>query len=112
MLLGLNFDNSNPYSNLLEEIFNIIDSRRIQQIIASNGIKPLDKFNFSLKAFFISQFFDLKISYIIDEINRKPEVKSFFNVKTVLTVSQVTELIGRFSAEIIEKNNEFYSKLS
>jgi hypothetical protein len=103
MLLGLNFDNSNPYSNLLEEIFNIIDSRRIQQIIASNGIKPLDKFNFSLKAFFISQFFDLKISYIIDEINRKPEVKSFFNVKTVLTVSQVKELIGRFSAEIIEK---------
>jgi hypothetical protein len=103
MLLGLNFDNSNSYSNLLEEIFNIIDSRRIQQIIASNGIKPLDKFNFSLKAFFISQSFDLKISYIIDEINKKPEVKSFFNVKTVLTVSQVTELIGRFSAEIIEK---------
>ena len=49
MLLGLNFDNSNPYTSLLEEIFNIIDSRRIQQIIASNGIKPLDKFNFSLK---------------------------------------------------------------
>jgi len=57
MLLGLNFDNYNPYSNLLEEIFNIIDSRRIQQIIASNGIKPLDKFNFSLKIFIISQFF-------------------------------------------------------
>ena len=36
-------------------------------------------------------------------MNRKPEVKSFFNVKTVLTVSQVTELIGRFYAEIIEK---------
>ena len=103
MLLGLNFDKSNPYSNLLEEIFNIIDSRRIQQIIASNGIKPLDKFNFSLKVFFISQFFNLKISYILDEINMKPEVKSFFNVKTVLSVSQVTELIGRFSAETIEK---------
>ena len=43
------------------------------------------------------------MSYVIDEINRKPEVKSFFNVKTVLSVSQVTELIGRFSAETIEK---------
>ena len=61
MLLGLNFDNSNPYSSLLEEIFNIIDSRRIQQIMASNSIKPLDKFNFSLKVFFISKFFNLNI---------------------------------------------------
>lgn len=78
MLLGLNFDISNPYTNLLEEIFNIIDSRRIQQIIASNGIKPLYKFNFTLKVIFISQFFDLKVSYIIDEINREPEVRSFF----------------------------------
>ena len=103
MLLGLNFDNSNPYTSLLEEIFNIIDSRRIQQIIASNGIKPLNKFNFTLKVIFISQFFNLKVSYIIDEINRKPEVRSFFNVKTVLSVSQVTELIGRFSAQTIEK---------
>lgn len=57
MLLGLNFDNSNPYSILLEEIFNFIDFRRIQQIISSNGIKPLDKFNFSLKVIFISHFF-------------------------------------------------------
>ena len=103
MLLGLNFDKSNPYSGLLEEIFNIIDSRRIQQIIASNGIKPFDKFNFSLKVIFISQFFNLKVPYIIDEINNKPEVKSFFKVKTVLSASQVTELIGRFSAEMIEK---------
>ena len=88
---------------MLEEIFNIIDSRRIQQIITSNGIKPLNKFNFSLKVIFIIQFFNLKISYIIDDINRKPDVRSFFNVKTVLSVSQVTELIGRFSAETIEK---------
>lgn len=103
MLLGLSFDNSNPYSSLLEEIFNIIDSRRIQQIISSYGIKPLDKFNFTLKVIFISQFFNLKIPYVIDEINKKPEVKSFFNVKCILSVSQVTELIGRFSADIIEK---------
>lgn len=56
MYLGLNFDKSNSYSSLLKEIFDIIDSREIKEIIALNTIKPLDKFNFILKVLLLINF--------------------------------------------------------
>jgi hypothetical protein len=38
MLSSLNYDSKNPKYNVLDEIFNIIDSKKAMNVLSRNGI--------------------------------------------------------------------------
>lgn len=72
---SLNFDKSDSNYILLKEIFKIIDLRKSEQIIASQGINNIKKFTDALKILFISIFFGYEISYVINEVNTKNKLR-------------------------------------
>ena len=57
---SLNFDKSDSNYILLKEIFKIIDLRKSEQIIASQGIKNIKKFTDALK-YYLSLYFSVMI---------------------------------------------------
>ena len=57
MFHRLNFDENDLNYKLLIEIFKIISSRDAKQIMARDGIKPLNKVIPLVKTIFISLFF-------------------------------------------------------
>ena len=60
----LNLDIKDPNYTLLKEIFQIMDSRKCSQILASCGFKNLNKQITTFKIIFISMFFGLDIPFV------------------------------------------------
>ena len=69
----LNLDIKDPNYILLKKIFKIIDSRKSLQILASYEFKNLNKQIFAFKIIFISMFFGLDISFILNKLEIQPK---------------------------------------
>ena len=85
----LNLDINDPNYTLLKEIFKIRDSRKSAEILASCGFKNLNNQLFTFKIIFISMFFGLDISFILNELKSKKELRKYFNINEILTINQV-----------------------
>ena len=72
----LNLDIKDPNYILLKKIFKIIDSRKSLEILASYRFKNLNKQIFAFKIIFISMFFGLDISFILNELESKKNYKT------------------------------------
>ena len=70
----LNLDIKDLNYILLKKIFKIIDSRKSLEILVSYGFKNLNKEIFVFKIIFISMFFGLDISFILNELGSKKEI--------------------------------------
>ena len=81
----LNLDIKDPNYILLKKIFKIIDSRKSLQILASYEFKNLNKQIFAFKIIFISMFFGLDISFILNELESKKELRDFFQISEIST---------------------------
>jgi len=84
---------------LLKDIFNIIDSRKSEEIFASMGFKQIIKLRTSIKIVFICMFFDLTTSFVVNELKAKKELREFFNISDVLEANQIYEYFSRNNAE-------------
>lgn len=100
---SLNFDKSDSNYILLKEIFKIIDLRKSEQIIASQGINNIKKFTDALKILFISIFFGYEISYVINEVNTKNKLRKEFNISNKFESKNFYEYIARYDAETLLK---------
>lgn len=100
---SLNIDKSDFNYILLKEIFKIIDLRKSEQIIASQGVKNIKKFTDTLKILFISIYFEYDISFVIKEVNSKKDVREYFNISNTFESQKFYEYIARYNAETILK---------
>ena len=81
----LNLDIKDPNYILVKKIFKIIDFRNSLQILASYGFKHLNKQIFAFKIIFISMLFGLDISFILNELESKKELRDFFQISEIST---------------------------
>ena len=91
----LNLDIKDPNYTLLKKIFKIIDSRKSLEILASYGFKNLNKQIFAFKIIFISMFFGLDISFILNELESKKELRDYFKISEILTADQVYKIFSQ-----------------
>ena len=99
----LNLDIKDPNYTLLKKIFKIIDSRKSLEILASYGFKNLNKQIFAFKIIFISMFFGLDISFILNELESKKELRDFFKISEILTANQVYKIFSQQNPENLLK---------
>ena len=85
----LNLDIKDPNYSLLKEIFKIMDCRESSEILASSGIKNINKQVFTFKIIFISIFFGLDIPFILNKLESKEKLRKYFNISEVLSANQV-----------------------
>ena len=65
MLSSLNYDSKNPKYNVLDEIFNIIDSKKAMNVLGRNGINNRQIMLYSIKILFMAMYFDYDVSNVI-----------------------------------------------
>lgn len=94
MIHGLNFDENDPNYKLLIEIFKIIDYRESKQIMARNGLKPLSKVIPLVKTIFISLFFECDISFVVEELKNKSELREGLNFEAVLEAQEIYDRLS------------------
>ena len=99
----LNLDIKDPNYTLLKKIFKIIDSRKSLEILASYGFKNLNKQIFAFKIIFISMFFGLDISFILNELESKKELQDYFKISEILTADQVYKIFSQQNPENLLK---------
>ena len=99
----LNLDIKDPNYTLLKKIFKIIDSRKSLEILASYGFKNLNKQIFAFKIIFISMFFELDISFILNELESKKELRDYFKISEILTADQVYKIFSQQNPENLLK---------
>lgn len=99
MLPSLNYDSKDPKYTLLNEIFNIIDSKKARDILSRNGIKNRQMMVNSIKILFMAMYFNYDVSNVINELNRTSKLRKFagFNDE-IPTAEQVYEYFSRYSA--------------
>ena len=101
---------------LLNEIFNIIDSRMTDNILARNGFKRIKKFKTAVKTIFLSSFFENEVSFTVDELFNKSKLVKGLNFEMLLTAQEVYEEISSCNKEnlknavnsILKKINKKY----
>ena len=104
MNIPLSIDETDPKWNLLKNIMDIISSRRVKQVMAKLGIKPVNKAGQRfLRWVFIAMFFSLDISYVVNELTKREELRRFAKVVDVPDV----EYIYRFLKLCSMKNSSF-----
>ena len=99
----LNLDIKDPNYTLLKKIFKIIDSRKSLEILASYGFKNLNKQIFAFKIIFISMFFGLDNSFILNELESKKELQDYFKISEILTADQVYKIFSQQNPENLLK---------
>ena len=99
----LNLDIKDPNYTLLKKIFKIIDSRKSLEILASYGFKNLNKQIFAFKIIFISMLFGLDISFILNELESKKELRDFFQISEISTADQVYKIFSQQDSENLLK---------
>ena len=99
----LNLDIKDPNYTLLKEIFKIMDSRKSSEILASCGFKNLNNQIFTFKIIFISMFFGLDITFILNELESKKELRKYFNINEILTADQVYKNFSQQNQENLLK---------
>ena len=99
----LNLDIKDPNYTLLKKIFKIIDSRKSLEILASYGFKNLNKQIFAFKIIFISMFVGLDISFILNELESKKELRDYFKISEILTADQVYKIFSQQNPENLLK---------
>ena len=97
MLPSLNFDENDPKTILLGQIFKIIDSEKTKNIFNRNGVKQRKMMVICIKVFFATIYSDYQLSDVINELNRNKKLRKFFNIDDVPKADQVYEYLGRYN---------------
>ena len=65
------------------------------KILASDGLKNLNKQIITFKIIFISMFFGLGIQFILNELESKKELRNYFKISEILTADQVYKIFSQ-----------------
>ena len=92
-------DEEDPKWALLGKILAIIVSRRVKQEMAKQGIKPADMAGAMLKIVFIAMFFSEDVSYVVEEVKRRKELRCFAHLGEIPEAQKIYRFLGRFREE-------------
>jgi len=93
----LNYSKEDPNYILLEKIFKIIGSRKSKTIMASKGVKNINKMIISSKIVLTAIFFDNTVEFVVRELKRDKKLRKFFQIEEEIPGAiQISEFISRF----------------
>ncbi len=96
----LNYSKEDPNYILLEKIFKIIGSRKSKTIMASKGVKNINKMITSTKIILTAIFFDTTVEFVVRELKRDKKLRKFFQIEEEIPEAvQISEFISRFQPE-------------
>ena len=84
----------------MDEIFNIIDSKKAMNVLIRKSINNRQMMVYSIKILFMAIYFDYDVSNVINELNRTSKLRKLagFNDE-IPTAEQIYEYFSRYSAE-------------
>lgn len=92
-------DEKDPKWVLLGKILGIVSSRRVKQEMAKQGVEPVNMAGVMLKIVLIAMFFSVDISYVVEELNRRIELRRFAKVGEIPEAKEIYRFLSRFSEE-------------
>jgi hypothetical protein len=84
---------------LLKEIYKLFDTRRFQQEIAKAKLKPNAQCRTTLKILFCAMFFAEEISYVVRELEKREELRTFLDITSVPSPDDIYRFSSRFEPE-------------
>lgn len=81
---------------LLKLALTVTTTRRTKQEMAKLGITPVHRAGESLRILFISLFFSMDCSYVINELQKRPSLRRFAHISEVPTPEQCYQFLSRF----------------
>jgi hypothetical protein len=82
-------DEKNPKWMLLRKILAIIASRRVKQEMAKHEIAPVNMAGVMVKIVLIAMFFGVDISYVVEELNNRIELRRFAKMGKILETKKI-----------------------
>lgn len=92
-------DEEDPKWALLGKLLDIIMSRRVKQEMAKRGIVPVNLAGAMLKIVLIAMFYSKDISYVVEEVKRRKELRGFAHLGDIPEAQKIYRFLGRFSEE-------------
>ena len=109
---GLNYDEQDPNYMLLNKIFNIIDSRSTDNILARNSFKRIKRFKTAVKTI-LSSFFENDVSFTVNELFNKSKLVEGLNFEMLLTAQEVYEEISSCNKDNLQNTvNSILKKIN
>ena len=81
---------------LLEKILDIFAARRVKQELAKQGLQPVAKAGAMLRIVLIAMFFSVEFSYVLDELERRKELRAFAHLGELPSAPQLYRFLSRF----------------
>ena len=69
---------------------------QIEDLQSKQGIKPINMAGAILKIVFISMFFSVDISYVVEELNRRNGFRRFANIWKIPETKEIYRFLSRF----------------
>ena len=66
---------------ILRKIIKKLESMEVKKALAREEITPVDKAIIILKIVILAIFFELEISYVVEEVNNREELRKFLGIK-------------------------------
>ena len=94
---GLNYKDDDEKFILLGKVYEFVENEKTKNILSRAGFRKRSMAIICIKIFFMSSFFNYELSKVIDELNKKEELRNFAKIYKVPTEHQVSEYFSRFN---------------
>ena len=84
---------------LLSKIIDKLETRETKRALARNKITPVNKAIEFLKVIILAIFFELDISYAVNEVNKRYELRKFLRVEEEVKLKFVYSFMSEFESE-------------
>ena len=84
---------------LLSKIIDKLETRETKKALARNKITPVNKAIEFLKVIILAIFFELDISYAVNEVNKRYELRKFLRVEDEVKLKSVYSFMSEFESE-------------
>ena len=85
---------------LLGKILDIVTARRVKQEMAKQGIHPVSMAGVMFKIVLIAVFYSAEISYVVEELKRRRELRCFAHVGELPETLQIYRFLSRCTEEL------------
>jgi len=83
---------------LLSKIVDKLETRETKKALARNKITPVNKAVEFLKIIILAMFFELEISYAVNEVNKRYELRKFLRIKDEVKLRSVYSFMSEFES--------------
>ncbi len=88
---------------ILKKAVKKLEKDGIKEVLARNGIKPVDEAVVMLKILLASLFFRLELSYFVEELKNRNKLRKLLNILEVPDIKEVYDFMARMGEESFRK---------